>query len=32
MGLYRFSELVYLQTGGEAPELSHGEKLGFDEG
>ena len=31
-GLYRPSEPVYLQTDGNAPELSHGEKLGFVKG
>jgi hypothetical protein len=32
MSLYGLPELVYLQTGSEAPELSYGEKFGFDEG
>jgi hypothetical protein len=27
MGLYRLAELVYLQTDGEAPDLSYGENL-----
>jgi hypothetical protein len=31
-GLYRPSEPVYLQTNGNAPELSHGEKLGLVKG
>jgi hypothetical protein len=30
-GLYRPSEQVYLQTKSKAPDLSHGEKLEFDE-